>query len=59
VRAEDCAITWVEETNALTCSYVYPNYIDVDLGGEYFIGAVPIVETQGAKGEDYLGDGWP
>jgi len=52
----DCAIVWARESNAFTCSYVYRDFADlddfntVDLGGPYFEGAVPIVETQVAKG---------
>lgn len=48
--SEKCAIEWAEESNAFTCSFVYLNYEDQDLGGDYFDGAVPIVETQVAKG---------
>jgi hypothetical protein len=46
----DCAIKWAEESNAFTCTYVYAHDLTVDLGGSYFTGAVPIVETQVAKG---------
>jgi hypothetical protein len=31
---------------------VYHNYSGVDLGGEYFTGAIPIVDTQAAKGKN-------
>ena len=48
---QDCAIEWATESNAFTCSYVYLNYKHVDLGGTFnFLGAIPIVETQVAKG---------
>jgi hypothetical protein len=46
----DCAIKWAEESNAFTCTYVYAHDLTVDLGGSCFTGAVPIVETQVAKG---------
>jgi hypothetical protein len=48
--SEECAIKWAEESNKFTCSFVYQNYEEQDLGGDYFEGAVPIVETQVAKG---------
>src|SRR6266496_4481227 len=50
LTTKDCAITWAQESNNYTCSYVYLDYENVDLGDEYFVGAVPIVETQVAKG---------
>lgn len=46
---------WASESNKLTCDYVYkqiPASQNVDLGGHYFDGAVPIVETQVAKGNN-------
>jgi hypothetical protein len=48
---EDCAILWATESNSYTCSFVYETDVTAhDLGGPYFEGAVPIVETQVAKG---------
>lgn len=48
---EDCALIWATESNTYTCSFVYETDVTVeDLGGSYFEGAVPIVETQVAKG---------
>ena len=49
-KIHDCTILWATESNAFTCSYVYHNYVGVNLGGTYFTGAIPIVETQAAKG---------
>lgn len=48
---EKCAVGWAKESNAFTCSYVYANLdTNVDLSGEYAQGAIPIIETQVAKG---------
>jgi S1/P1 Nuclease len=48
---EECALSWAKESNSYTCSYVYrEGYDQGDLAGDYFTGAVPIVETQVAKG---------
>jgi hypothetical protein len=46
---EECALKWAKESNAFTCSYVYP-YPDGDICGDYAQGAFPIIETQIAKG---------
>ncbi|RFU24611.1 hypothetical protein B7463_g11726, partial [Scytalidium lignicola] len=58
-NAERCAMEWAKETNAYVCSYVLANGIDWlesnDLGGEYYEGAAPIVESQIAKAGARLG----
>ncbi|KAF4635480.1 hypothetical protein G7Y89_g2621 [Cudoniella acicularis] len=50
---ESCSVQWATETNAYVCSYVLANGIDWlknnDLGGDYYDGAVPIVESQISK----------
>ena len=48
---KECAFIWASESNNYTCSYVYLKYKNVNLGGKYFEGAIPIVETQVAKGK--------
>ncbi|CAI7667512.1 unnamed protein product [Penicillium pancosmium] len=45
-----CSMLWAAETNRLNCDFVFQNGIEWlenhDLGGEYYDGAAPIVETQ-------------
>lgn len=56
---EKCVLEWAQESNAYVCSYVLANGIDWlennDLGGEYYDGAAPIVESQIAKAGVRLG----
>ena len=46
--AQDCAVLWASDSNKFICSYVLKDNVDgvtgVDLGGDYFEGAVPVVE---------------
>jgi S1/P1 Nuclease len=46
--AQDCALIWANDSNKFICSYVLKDDIDgvtgVDLGGDYYEGAIPIVE---------------
>ena len=52
---EECLMEWASESNSFTCAYVYKQVVqNVDLGGLYFEGAVPIVETQVARGNIYV-----
>jgi hypothetical protein len=48
-----CALEWASETNAFVCSYVLANGVEWlesnDLGGEYYEGAVPVVEDRISK----------
>ena len=55
-RIQKCALNWAIESNNFTCIYVYGDEFSekVDLGGPYFDGAIPIVETQVAKGKNAL-----
>jgi hypothetical protein len=61
-RVEFCATSWAVESNGLVCSYVMSKGIDWlrgrDLGGDYYTGAIPIVEGQivraGVRLADYL-----
>lgn len=50
---DKCGILWATETNKLVCSYVLAPGVDWieqnDLGGDYYTGAVPIVEQQVTK----------
>jgi hypothetical protein len=50
---ESCTMQWATETNAYVCSYVMTNGIDWlennDLGGDYYNGAVPVVEDRISK----------
>ncbi|KAH0536607.1 hypothetical protein FGG08_006540 [Glutinoglossum americanum] len=49
-RAEDCALEWANEANDYICSYVLKNDVEgEELGGEYYDGAVPIVDELVAK----------
>jgi hypothetical protein len=49
----ECVVQWAAETNRLNCEFVLQKGIpwleDHDLGGEYYEGAVPIVEEQITK----------
>lgn len=48
-----CGIEWATETNQLVCTYVFApglEWVKVnDLGGEYYEGAVSVVELQLAR----------
>ena len=50
---ETCAMQWAAETNSYVCSYVMQPGVQWlesnDLGGDYYNGAVPIVEAQISK----------
>lgn len=50
---ESSALIWAGESNAYVCSTVLPKGKDgvenVELGGEYFEAAVPVVETLVAR----------
>jgi hypothetical protein len=50
---EKCSIQWAEEANAYVCSYVMQPGVEWlesnDLGGDYYTGAVAIVESQISK----------
>ena len=50
---QECALLWATETNVFVCSYVLApglEWIEAnDLGGEYYDGAVGIVEVQIVK----------
>ena len=49
--AAKCALGWAEEANKLVCSFVMKDLEEEkDLAGEYFDGAVPIIEGQIRKG---------
>lgn len=52
-NAEKCAVGWAEEANAYVCSYVMQpgqEWLENnDLGGDYYDGAVTIVESQISK----------
>lgn len=50
----DCALAWANESNSLNCKFVW-SVPDSDLGGRYFIGAVPVVEDLVAKAGLRLG----
>lgn len=56
---ESCSMQWASETNAFVCSYVMTNGIDWlennDLGGDYYQGAVPVVEDRISKAGVRLG----
>lgn len=45
-----CAMIWARETNKLNCDYVLKNGVnwleDNDLGGDYYVGSVTIVNEQ-------------
>ena len=46
--AQGCALIWASDANKFVCSYVLKDDVDgvtgVDLGGDYYKGAVPVVE---------------
>jgi hypothetical protein len=56
-KAQDCALKWANESNSFICSYVLGKLTDEDLGGQYFDGAVPIVDELVGKAGLRLG-GW-
>jgi hypothetical protein len=43
-NAQGCALSWANEANSHVCSYVISQLTDDDLGGQYYDGAVPIVD---------------
>jgi hypothetical protein len=55
--AQRCALKWATEANSFICSYVIGKLTDDDLGGEYYDGAVPIVDMLIGKAGLRLG-GW-
>lgn len=53
-NAEECALTWATESNKWMCDYILPVTFPVgfegqELSGDYFQGAVPIVDELVAK----------
>ena len=56
-NAQGCALRWANEANSHVCSYVISQLTDDDLGGQYFDGAVPIVDELIGKAGLRLG-GW-
>ncbi|KAF2472859.1 phospholipase C/P1 nuclease [Lindgomyces ingoldianus] len=58
-KAEDCALKWAGESNKLVCGYVLERGVEWieqnDLGGEYFEGAVPVVDEMVSKAGLRLG----
>lgn len=56
---EDCALVWAGEANKEVCAYVLKDDVEgvenQDLSGEYYDGAVPIVEELIAKAGYRLG----
>lgn len=53
-RAEECALAWASEANRWMCDFVLPQtypegLTGVDVSGDYFEGAVPIVDELVAK----------
>ena len=49
--AEDCAVEWAQDANALNCEYVLKtDETNQELDGDYYAGAVPYIEMQIAKG---------
>ena len=47
--ATECALLWASEANKWVCDYVLKEDITGDLAGEYFQGAVPIIEEMVTK----------
>ena len=48
--ATECGLEWASEANAYVCSYVLAKDVHgQDLGGEYYEGAVPIVDEMVGK----------
>jgi hypothetical protein len=43
-KAQRCALSWANEANSHVCSYVISQLTHDDLGGQYYDGAVPIVD---------------
>ncbi|OAL32615.1 hypothetical protein AYO20_07925 [Fonsecaea nubica] len=42
--AADCALSWAGEANGYVCSYVLAHDVhDQDLGGDYYEGAIPVI----------------
>lgn len=58
---QSCAMIWAAESNKLNCKYVLKKGLDwletTNLGGDYYVGAVPIVEAQLGKAGTRLA-GW-
>lgn len=53
-----CALQWAGDANKWVCQYVLKDDIDGlqgDLGGEYYDGAVPIIDEMVGKGGRRLG----
>ena len=52
--AVECSLGWADQANRWVCDYVLKDGLDtvktMDLGGEYFDGAVPIIEEMIVKG---------
>ena len=49
--AAECALEWASEANAYVCSYVLAHDVHgQDLAGEYYDGAVPIIDDMVRKG---------
>lgn len=52
--ATECALSWAREANTWVCEYILRDGVEGvqgrDLGGEYFEGAVPVVEELVFKG---------
>ncbi|KAK5100580.1 hypothetical protein LTS08_005331 [Lithohypha guttulata] len=52
--AAECSLRWASEANKWVCKYVFEGGLEElqnkDLGGEYFEGAVPIIEEMILKG---------
>jgi hypothetical protein len=56
--AAGCALLWASDANRWVCQYVLKDDIDGlegDLGGEYYDGAVPIIDEMVATGGRRLG----
>ena len=48
--AAECGLAWASEANAYVCSYVLAEEVQGrDLGGEYYSGAVPIIDEMVGK----------
>jgi S1/P1 Nuclease len=58
-KPQDCALDWAGEVNKYICSYVLKDdvagVLGIDLSGDYFAGAAPIVEAMVAKAGWRLG----
>ena len=54
--ASECALAWSQDANAYNCEYVLKyDEPGLELNGEYYTGAKPIIELQIAKGGYRLG----